>query len=143
MVLCYKQECYLQRSETLKKRRYSNERREGLHAHPVVRSFIDCLTNHNNDLLSHCQHVAPDHDSSGVPAHRKLTVTSRDVSDAIKIAERIIRVQGNVFIKDLLRKKKRTEGRMSLLSVHSAFCTRTSRVQVSVPAGNDGGWKDF
>jgi hypothetical protein len=41
-------------------------------------------------------------------------MTSRDVSDAIKIAERIIRVQGNVFIKDLLRKKKRTEGRIRI-----------------------------
>lgn len=39
---------------------------------------------------------------------------SREVSEAIKIAEKIIRVQGNLFIKDLLRKKKRTESRIRI-----------------------------
>ena len=41
-------------------------------------------------------------------------MTARDVSDAIKIAKKIIRVQGNLFIKDLLRKKKRAEGRVRI-----------------------------
>lgn len=41
-------------------------------------------------------------------------MTTREVSDAIKIAEKIIRVQGNLFIKDLLRTKKRTEARIRI-----------------------------
>src|SRR6185369_4260616 len=41
-------------------------------------------------------------------------MTARDVRDAIRIAEKIIRVQGNVFIKDLLRTKKRTEARIRI-----------------------------
>jgi hypothetical protein len=41
-------------------------------------------------------------------------MATRDMSDAIKIANKIIRVQGNVFIKDLLRKKKRIEARIRI-----------------------------
>jgi hypothetical protein len=35
--------------------------------------------------------------------------SSREISESLELAERIVRVQGNLFIKELLRKKRRTD----------------------------------
>lgn len=48
-------------------------------------------------------------------------MAKRDITNAIKIAEQLARVQGNVFIKDLLRKKKRTESRIRIGATKDAI----------------------